>query len=65
MEPRPSHQPHKWFKYVVESQLHDYERMGWFFTTVQYEGAYLSFIMEYRCCCRTFELPPTIRRKPK
>lgn len=49
---------HRWFKYVAAASLHDYLDLGWIPGPVTYQGAYMVFLMEYRCCCRTFTEPP-------
>jgi hypothetical protein len=53
---------HSWFKLVPESRIVTYEQMGWMFSYVQYVGDYLSVVMEYRCCCRTWEEPPYLKK---
>jgi hypothetical protein len=56
--------PHTWFKCVGEANILAYEQMGWMFSYPQYVGDFLIIGMEYRCCCREWEVPPTlIKRK--
>lgn len=51
---------HQWLISIGETNIVAYEQMGWMFAYPQYVGDHLVIGMEYRCCCREWEIPPIL-----
>lgn len=61
--------PLRWFRTVPSALVSDYERLGWLWRFAQWthDGSFHVAQMEYLCCCRPFDRPPTLsqRKEPK